>query len=64
MKLNRSENSDNARRKVDRRTEAQLVSLACGFVPEGHSSRILHLLEEKAKVVLDALVSRDTIRST
>ena len=33
----RNINSDNARRKVDGRAEAQLIELACGPVPEGHS---------------------------
>ena len=31
----RNINSDNARRKVDGRTEAQLIELACGPVPMG-----------------------------
>lgn len=30
-------NSDNARRKVDGRTEVRLIELACEPVPEGHS---------------------------
>jgi transposase len=62
--LKRNVNSDNARRKVDGRAEAQLVALACGPVPEGHSRWTLRLLEEKAKVVLKAPVSHDTIRRT
>lgn len=33
----RSINSDNARRKVDGRTETRLIELACGPVPEEHS---------------------------
>lgn len=32
-----SVNSDQARRKVDGRTEARLIEIACGPVPEGHS---------------------------
>ena len=64
LKLKRSINSDNARRKVDGRAEAELVALACGPVPEGHSRWTLRLLEEKAKVVLEAPVSHDTIRRT
>jgi len=64
LTLNRSVNSDNARRKVDGRAEAQLIALACGPVPEGHARWTLRLLEEKAKVILDAPVSHDTIRRT
>lgn len=52
--LKRSANSDNARRKVDGRSEAQLIALACGPVPEGHALWTLRLLKEKAKVILDA----------
>lgn len=37
LKLKRSINSDNARRKVDGRTEAKIVQMVCGPVPEGHS---------------------------
>jgi transposase len=62
--LKRNVNSDNARRKVDGRAEAQLVALACGPVPEGHSRWTLRLLEEKAKVFLEYPVSHDTIRRT
>jgi len=64
LTLNRSVNSDNARRKVDGRAEAQLIALACGPVPEGHARWTLRLLEEKAKVILEAPVSHDTIRRT
>jgi len=60
--LKRNVNSDNARRKVDGRAEAQLVALACGPVPEGHSRWTLRLLEKKAKVILENPVSHDTIR--
>lgn len=37
LKLKRNINSDNARRKVDGRTEARIVEIACGSVPEGHA---------------------------
>ena len=40
----RNINSDNARRKVDGRTEARLIELACGPVPEGHSRWTIRLL--------------------
>ena len=59
----RNINSDNARRKVDGRTEARLIELACGPVPEGHSRWTIRLLEEKSKVILETPVSREAIRS-
>lgn len=34
LKLKRNVNSDNSRRKVDGRTEAKLIQLACGPVPD------------------------------
>ncbi len=37
LEINRNINSDNARRKVDGRTEAKIIEIACGPVPEGHS---------------------------
>lgn len=37
LTLKRNTNSDNTRRKVDGRAEAQLISLTCGPVPEGHT---------------------------
>lgn len=60
----RSVNSDQARRKVDGRTEARLVELACGPAPEGHSRWTIRLLEEEMKVILDEPISRETIRRT
>ena len=62
LKLKRSVNSDNARRKVDGRLEAQIVEIACGPVPEGHSRWTIRLLEEQAKIEFDEPVSRETIR--
>lgn len=58
----RSINSDNARRKVDGRTEARLIELACGPVPEGHSRWTIRLLEEESKVILETPVGREAIR--
>lgn len=58
----RNINSDNARRKVDGRTEARLIELACGPVPEGHSRWTIRLLEEKSRIVLDTPISREAIR--
>ena len=58
----RNINSDNARRKVDGRTEARLIELACGPVPEGHSRWTIRLLEEESKVILETPVGREAIR--
>ena len=62
LTLKRSVNSDNARRKVDGRTEAKIVQMACGPVPEGHSRWTIRLLEDELKVVLDEPISREAIR--
>ena len=59
----RNVNSDNARRKVDGRTEARLIELACGSVPEGHSRWTVRLLEKESKVILETPVSREAIRN-
>ena len=61
--FNRNINSDNARRKVDGRTEARLIELACGSVPEGHSRWTIRLLEKESKVILETPVSREAIRN-
>jgi len=59
--VQRNPNSDNARRKLDGRAEAKLIEIACGPAPDGYDRWTLRLLEEKAKVVLDVPVSKDTI---
>lgn len=59
-----SPNSSAALRKMDGRTEARIIQMACGSVPEGHSRWTLRLLEEKAHVELDIPVGRETIRET
>ena len=61
LKIKRNVNSDNSRRKVDGRTEAKIIEIACGPVPEGHARWTLRLLEDKAKIELDVPVSKDTI---
>lgn len=61
--LKRSINSDNARRKIDGRAEAQLIELACGPVPEGHSRWTIRLLEKESKVILETPVGREAIRN-
>lgn len=62
LSLKRSINSDNARRLIDGRAEAQIIELACGPVPDGHSRWTIRLLEEKSKVILETPVSREAIR--
>ena len=64
LKLKRSVNSDNAKRKVDGRTEARIVQMACGPVPKGHGRCTIQLLEEELKVVFDEPISREAIRRT
>lgn len=60
----RSINSDQARRKVDGRTEARIIEIACGPAPEGHSRWTIRLLENEMKIVLDEPISREAIRRT
>jgi transposase len=60
----RSINSDQARRKVDGRTEARIIEIACGPVPEGHSRWTIRLLEDEMRVILDEPISREAIRRT
>ena len=60
----RSINSDQARRKVDGRTEARIIEIACGPAPEGHSRWTIRLLEDEMKIVLDEPISREAIRRT
>ena len=60
----RSINSDQARRKVDGRTEARIIEIACGPAPEGHSRWTIRLLEDEMKIVLDEPMSREAIRRT
>ena len=61
IKLKRSINSDNARRKLDGRGEARILEVACSPAPEGHARWTLRLLEEEGKVVLDTPVGKDAI---
>ncbi len=64
VRYNISPNSSAALRKMDGRTEARIIQMACGPVPEGHSRWTLRLLEEKARAELDIPVGRETIRET
>lgn len=62
LKLRRSPKSDQARRKLDGRTEALLIATACGPAPEGRARWTLRLLEKELKVLLEEPISRETIR--
>ena len=62
--LKRSENSDQARRKVDGRAEAMIIATACGPAPEGRARWTIRLLEDHMKILLDTPVSREAIRRT
>lgn len=62
LKLKRSANSNNARRKVDGRIEAKIIQIACGPVPEGHSRWTIRLLEDRMKIELEEPISREAIR--
>lgn len=53
-----------SRRKVDGRTEARIIQMACGPVPEGHSRWTLRLLAEKVRMELDIQIGKDAIRHT
>ena len=62
IEYKRSVNSDNARRKVDGRTEARIIEIACGPAPEGHLRWTLRLLEARCRIELDEPVGKDAIR--
>ncbi len=47
VRYNISPNSSAALRKMDGRSEARIIQMACVPVPEGHSRWTLRLLEEK-----------------
>lgn len=64
VRYNINPNSSAALRKMDGRTEARIIQMACSPAPEGHSRWTLRLLEEKARVELDVPVGRETIRET
>lgn len=61
LSYKRSVNSDNSRRKVDGRAEAQLIALASGPPPEGYARWSLRLLAEKSKVILENPVEKSAI---
>ena len=53
LTLNRGEGSNHSRRKVDGRAEANIIKLACGPAPEGHSRWTLRLLADKLQIPFD-----------
>ena len=57
----RSINSDNSRRKLDGRAEAQIIEIATSPAPDGHARWTLRLLEKECKVALETPVSKSTI---
>ena len=61
LKINRNINSDHARHKVDGRTEAKTIEIACGSVPDGHTHWTIRLLEDRMKIKLDEPISREAI---
>lgn len=61
--LKRHENSDNARRKPDRHSEAKLIQIDCGPAPDGHARWTLRILEEHTKVELEIPIKKETIRA-
>lgn len=64
LTIKRNVNSDNAGRKVDGRTEAKIIQIACGPVPDGRSRWTIRLLEERMKIELEEPISREAIRRT
>ena len=61
LKIKRSPKSDTSRLKVDGRTEAKIIQIACGPAPEGHARWTLRLLEERCRVELEEPVSHSAI---
>lgn len=63
IKINRNPRS-NAKRKMDGRTEAELIRIACGPAPDGRTRWTLRLLEKQVRLELEEPVGRETIRLT
>lgn len=53
--------NSNAKRKVDGRSEAHIVELACSAPPDGFARWTVRLLSDRARIVLDTPVSKSTI---
>lgn len=54
--------NSNAKRKVDGRSEAHIVELACSAPPEGYARWTVRLLSDRARIVLDTPISKSTIQ--
>lgn len=54
--------NSNAKRKVDGRSEAHIVELACSVPPDGFSRWTVRLLADRARIVLDTPVGKSTIQ--
>lgn len=54
--------NSNAKRKVDGRSEAHIVELACSNPPEGYARWTVRLLADRARIVLDTPISKSTIQ--
>jgi len=54
--------NSNAKRKIDGRTEAKLIKIACGPAPTGHSRWTLRLLTNQINLELDTPIGKDSIR--
>ena len=61
LTLNRGEGSNHSGQKVDGRAEAQLLEIACGPVPEGHTRWTVRMLADASKLVLEEPVSKSTV---
>lgn len=54
--------NSSAKRKVDGRSEAHIVELACSAPPDGFSRWNVRLLADRARVVLDTPISKSTVQ--
>ena len=61
IKINRNPRS-NARRKLDGRTEAEILRIACGPAPDGRARWTLRLLEKQVRLEFDEPIGRESIR--
>lgn len=61
IRYNISPNSSAALRKMDGRTEARIIQMACGPAPDGHSRWTLRLLGERARIDLEVPIKREAI---
>jgi transposase len=62
IQYHRNPNSDTANRKIDLKSELEIVNLSRRPAPEGAPRWTMKLLEEHAQSALNLVVSRETIR--